>query len=101
MSAAPPVSWWFRVKALFAHSKTILVARLYVAAGALVMLHDIALPFVSSTDVTPLTSQLPPWGVPLIGIGSGVLFEWLRHLTTQSLADNKTDAIVAQLSPNP
>lgn len=65
------------------------------------MLHDFALPFVSSTDVTPLTSKLPPWGMPVIVIGSGVLFEWLRHCTTQSLGENKTDAIVAQLSPNP
>lgn len=87
MSDAPPVSWWFRVKALFSHSKTILAARLYTAAGTMVMLHDFALPFVSSTDVTPLTSKLPPWGMPVIVIGSGVLFEWLRHLTTQSLAD--------------
>src|ERR1700692_2032720 len=90
-----PVSWWFRVKALFAHSKTILAARLYGVAGTLVAVHDIALPYVASTDVTPLTSRVPQWAWPLVVIGTGVLFEYLRHITTQSLSDNKADSVVA------
>ena len=52
---------WFKLKALFAHSRTILAARLYAVAGALVALHDIALPFITGTDLTPIASRVPSW----------------------------------------
>lgn len=86
-SVPAPPSWWFRTKALFSHSKTIFVARLYAVAGTAVAVHDIALPYIAGTDVTPLTSKLPPWGIPVIVIGTGIGFEYLRRITTQSLAD--------------
>lgn len=87
---------WFRIKALFAHSRTILVARLYALAGFLVMTHDIVLPFITGADLTPITEKVPNWVWPLVAIGSGLLFEWLRRITTQSLDDNKADAEVTK-----
>ncbi len=93
------VSWWFKVKAFFSHSRTVLVARLYGAAGILVAAHDYLLPFITGQDWTPITAKIPAWVLPVAGLVTNAVFEWLRHLTTQSLVDNKTDAIVAQIAP--
>lgn len=78
-----------RIKAFFAYSKTILVARLYALAGILVALHDLAAPYVASTDLTPLTARLPSWAWPVIFVSTGVAFEWLRRVTSESLDDKR------------
>lgn len=62
--------------------KTILVARLYLLAGALVALHDLALPHLDGLDWAPLIAKLPPWLWPLLVLGTGMLFETLRRITT-------------------
>jgi len=76
-----------KVKAFFAYSKTVLVARLYALAGILVALHDMALPYVSTADLTPITAKLPNWFWPVLIITTGVIFEWLRRVTTQPLSE--------------
>lgn len=87
---------WFKIKAWFSHSRTIFAARLYALAGVLVTTHDIALPYFTGTDLSPITAHVPNWIWPLLVIGTGMLFEWLRRITTQSLADNKEDAILVE-----
>jgi hypothetical protein len=81
---------WSKLKSLFAHSKTILVARVYAIGGSAVAIHDVAAPYVSTTDITPISQKLPSWVWPLLVIGTGVTFEWLRRVTVQPLADNQT-----------
>lgn len=78
---------WPKIKAFFAHSKTIFAARMYVLLGGLVALHDLAGPYVATADLTPITARLPAWAWPLISIGTGTLFELLRRITTQPIAD--------------
>jgi hypothetical protein len=69
------------MKGWFAHSRTILAARLYALAGAIVGIHDQVLPIVSGSGVDwkPL---LPPQYLPLVMIGGAVVFETLRWVTT-------------------
>jgi hypothetical protein len=62
--------------------KTLILARVYVAAGGLVALHDIAAPYVAGVDWTPVTSRFPAWTVPVLVVATGVVFEMLRHATT-------------------
>lgn len=62
--------------------KTIILARAYVAAGGLVVLHDIAVPYVAGVDWTPVTSHFPAWAVPVLIAATGIVFETLRHATT-------------------
>lgn len=96
---------WFRLKALFAHSRTVLAARLYTLAGTVVGAYDGFGAFLGGQDFTPITTRLldavhvPPDMRPLalaafIG-GTGELFVYLRKITTQSLADNKVDSVIA------
>lgn len=99
---------WFRIKALFAHSRTVFAARATQAAGAIVVAHDgIAMAFVGQ-DFTPISTRLMDalhvaqdlrtlvWGAIVMGIGG--LFKWLRSITTQSLDENKADAEVAAVA---
>lgn len=76
-----------QIKTWFAHSRTILAARMVTLAGGIVSFHDVALPYIVGTDISPLTSKLPQWALPMLIIGLGLLFEWLRRITTQSLAE--------------
>ncbi len=62
--------------------KTLILARVYVAAGAIVALHDIAVPYVAGVDWTPVTSRFPAWAVPVLIAVTGITFEVLRHATT-------------------
>jgi hypothetical protein len=62
--------------------KTLILARVYVAAGGLVALHDIAVPYVAGVDWTPVTSRFPAWTVPVLVAVTGITFEVLRHATT-------------------
>lgn len=87
---------WFQIKAFFSHSRTILIARLYTVASFIVVAHDYALPFILGQDWTPVTSHFPAWALPLLGVITNILFEWLRHLTTQPLVMNKVDAVIAE-----
>jgi hypothetical protein len=42
--------------------KTLILARVYVAAGGIVALHDIAVPYVAGVDWTPRYIALPGMG---------------------------------------
>lgn len=80
---------WLRIKAFFAHSRTILAARLVQLAGGVIALYDGLLPLFGGQDWTPITARLlaaiPADLRPLvIGLGLaalGALFEWLRRVT--------------------
>jgi hypothetical protein len=62
--------------------KTLILARVYVTAGGLVALHDIAVPYVAGVDWTPVTSRFPAWTVPVLVAVTCIVFEMLRHATT-------------------
>jgi hypothetical protein len=62
--------------------KTLILARVYVAAGGIVALHDIAVPYVAGVDWTPVTSRFPTWATPVLIAATGITFEVLRHATT-------------------
>lgn len=79
-----------RIKSWFAHSRTIFAARMVTLAGGLTAFHDAAMPYVTGADFTPISAKLPAWALPLILVGAGMLFDWLRHITTESLADKAT-----------
>lgn len=99
IAPAPPPdpSLGFQAKALFSHSRTILVARLYGAASVILVAHDYILPYFLKVDWTPITAHFPIWAVPLAGAVTNAVFEWLRNVTTQSLDENKADAVVAEV----
>jgi hypothetical protein len=75
---------------LWARSRTILSARLYWIAGALIGLHDFAAPFLLSGGVEWQSFVPPEYQrfYPLVMVGTGLLFEWLRRVTSEPL-DNK------------
>lgn len=88
------VGWWHTIEDnLWAKSRTILGARLYWVAGIVTALHELAA--AAGVDVTPVTNQLsefiPPAyrGLALsVGLAAtGVLFEYLRRVTTVPVAD--------------
>lgn len=81
--------------ALFKKSETILVGRLLWVGGLLVTLYDFAAVFVSSLDLTPVTTRLfdflhvPPdmrsVAVTAFITALGYLINWLRKRTTKPL----------------
>lgn len=75
-----------RIKSWFAYSRTILAARIYALVGGLVTFHDMALPYVTGADLTPITAKVPPVAWLGLMIGTGILFEWLRRITTEPLS---------------
>lgn len=96
---------WFRLKALFAHSRTIFVARMYMLFGVVVGIHDSVAMWIGGQDFTPLTTraldathipmELRPLTISAAAAATGAAIETLRKVTTQSLGANKADAIVA------
>lgn len=62
--------------------KTRLAAWAVILPSMLVSAHDFLLPLVSTVDVSPLTAAVPQWAWPLVLIGVGALFRWLRSITT-------------------
>jgi hypothetical protein len=81
--------------ALFQKSETILVGRLIWAGGLLVTLHDSIAIFLSSLDLTPITTRLfdflhtPPdmrgLAATMFITAVGYLISWLRKRTTKPL----------------
>ncbi len=102
---------WFKVRALFAHSKTILAARIYSAAGVVVVVHDGVGAVLAGQDFTPISTRVMDvlhvaqdfralvWG--LFISATGVIFEWLRRVTTKSLDDKATEAQVQESAATP
>ena len=95
-----------KAKAFFRHSRQILIARLYVVAGVIV---GIA-PMFAGVDTTPIWRRIfafVPDDLAPLAIGAaigltGLLFEYLRTLTTASLDDKKEAALLNQsLAPFP
>lgn len=81
-----------KVRALFAHSRTIFLASVSTASGTMLGLHDFALPYITSADWTPWTANVPAKAWPLIVVGHGLLFGYLRTITDKSLADKHAAA---------
>lgn len=90
-----------RAKAFFRRSWTILAARLYIFAGLLVG----AAPYATGLDWTPILRRalfMVPDDLMPIAIGAiigltGLLFEFLRTITTASLEDKKDAGVANQL----
>ena len=82
-----------KIKAFFRHSRTIVLARLYSLMGLVVTAHDFILPYVIGQDWSPLTEKVPPHLWPFIIIFTGLLFEWMRTLTKESLKDKNNNGI--------
>lgn len=74
--------WLARMKARLEGWKTVILARIVWLAGALVGLHDFAMPMIAGQDWTPVTAQLPAWAVPLGLLAIGLLFAKLRKIST-------------------
>jgi hypothetical protein len=85
-----PVEAW-----LVDRSRTLIVARLYWIGGIVIAIHDTLASY--GMDWTPLvneiTNLIPADYRPLALAGflalTGVAFDWLRHVTRESLADKK------------
>ncbi len=95
-----------KVKAFFRRSWTILVARFYVLVGLLVGI----VPMASGLDWSPFIRRvlyMVPEDLMPIAVGAvigltGLLFEYLRTITTASLADKREAGVVnEQLADNP
>jgi hypothetical protein len=76
---------------LWARSRTILSARLYWIAGALIGLHDFVAPMLLSSGLDWQSFVPPEYQrfYPLVLIGTGLLFEWLRRLTSAPLHEKE------------
>lgn len=91
---------WDKAKALFRRSRTILIARLYTVVGVIVG----GAPFVAGFDWTPLIRRafyfVPDDLMPLAVGGfialTGLVFEWLRTITTDSLTWKKEETGVRE-----
>lgn len=66
---------------LFRGLKTKLSAAFVALSGLAMGLHDQLLPFVTGVDWTPIAQMVPTWAWPLILIGIGWLFSYLRTIT--------------------
>lgn len=75
------------LKSKFRYSKTVLAARVFTVAGIAVSAHDIILPYAMGQDWTPITKDLPPLVIPVGLVAQGLLFEYLRTVTSQPLID--------------
>lgn len=88
----PYYDWIEPIEAnLWAKSRTILSARLYWIAGALLGLHDFIAPILLSSGAE-WQSIIPPEYqrfYPLVMIGTGLLFEGLRRITREPLGEKE------------
>lgn len=76
---------------LWARSRTILSARLYWIAGTLIGLHDFAAPILLSSGLDWQSFVPPEYQrfYPIVMIGTGLLFEWLRRVTSEPLDEKE------------
>ncbi len=79
-------SLWARFTGILIGLRTVIAARLVTLCGLIVGIHDFILPYVAGVDWAPFTARVPAWSVPLLIVATGALFEWLRRLTTGSVA---------------
>jgi hypothetical protein len=70
-------------------SRTLLVSRLYLVAGVLLAVHDGLLPILGAVDITPFIPEQYQKFYPMALALTGVLFEWLRRVTKEPLADKE------------
>ena len=90
---------------LWDNSRTILFARLYWVVGIFMTLHDLIA--AAGADWTPLVNEivqfLPekyrPLALAAFVFGSGILFEWLRRITTEPLEERKAAAFYSAPRP--
>lgn len=83
---------WDRLTGYFRGLKTRLAAWFVVLAGLAVEAHDFILPVISGVDTTAITARIPQWAYPMVLIGLGVLFRYLRKVTTGPEADASAPA---------
>ncbi len=84
----PHYDWIELIEAkLWAKSRTILSARLYWIAGTLIGLHDFVAPILVSSSLDWQSFVPPEYQrlYPLVMIGTGLLFECLRRVTSEPL----------------
>jgi hypothetical protein len=62
--------------------RTRIAAWFVVLASALVGAYDLVVPMAMGIDWAPITEKIPPIAWPFITLGIGLLFRWLRWLTT-------------------
>tara|TARA_R110000868_G_scaffold13553_1_gene63034 strand:- start:290 stop:694 length:405 start_codon:yes stop_codon:yes gene_type:complete len=74
--------FWTNAGFWFKGLKTKLAAHAVMLVGVLVGMHDFLLPFIISTDMTPLTGKVPAWVWPIVTVAVGALFSYLRTITT-------------------
>lgn len=79
--------WWAAFSDKFAGIKQKIVGTLIAVACVVVQLYDFVAPALGAVDTTPLTSYVPSWAWPLIGIAGVVLLNYMR-----SLADKRNAA---------
>ncbi len=78
---------------LWDKSRSILASRLYWLGGAILAIHEVLAN--SGVDLTPVTDQLTAFiperwrglAMAVWLVSTGLLFEWLRHITTQPLSE--------------
>ena len=82
-------------KLLIQRSRTLLASRLYWIGGLVLAFHDgLAGVGVDWTPIVDQVSQMIPTqyrslAAAMVMVGTGLLFEWLRHKTTQSLTNKE------------
>lgn len=81
--------FWARLNVRLKGLRTRLAARLYLLAGAFVSLYDVVIPMTTGVDWSPLTAKIPPVAWPFIMIGTGILFAWLRNVTTSPAGEKE------------
>jgi hypothetical protein len=74
--------FWVRLSERVRGLRTRLVARFVWLAGSLVAIYDLLLPQIAGVDWAPITAQVPPAVYPFVLLALGLLFSWLRTLTT-------------------
>lgn len=88
----PYYDWVEPIEAkLWVKSRTVLSARLYWVAGTLIGLHDFVVPIILSSGLDWQSFVPPEYQrfYPLVMIGTGLLFEWLRRVTGEPLSEKE------------
>lgn len=85
--------WWAAFSDKFAGIKQKLAGSLIAVACVVVQLYDYVAPALGAVDTTPLTSYVPSWAWPLIGIAGVALLNYLRSLADKRNAAEANAAI--------
>lgn len=62
--------------------RQMIVAWFLIIASAMVGIYDFVTPFVAGQNWAPVVQLLPSWAWPFIWLAIGVLFAYLRKITT-------------------